>query len=329
MAEIEGFRWLVYTAGYTIVRARQREWPQSRDLVPMVCRPDDAGSETNLATPLDNPALFRRFADTPLDEDGVLQFANRYGLLGGHVTVETDVRLPPSTEFPRESFKTAEPVSAWLNSILRMRQVVALWDMLASGDTQGAQQVIVHDVNGLHFHSKPEWFVPDWRRPATSKSEKITSFAGEHLKAGDPIWYSMDSFGDLTSDALWAIAYITNKELDGKSRLDVNWRARRPVLSHQPQSLLGALWLQVAESINTGKRYRVCKTCDEWFELPLRGSRISREYCSDACRSKAYRGRQERAQALAAEGVEPKQIARQLDTTAAVVRKWLNFGKGK
>jgi hypothetical protein len=113
------------------------------------------------------------------------------------------------------------------------------------------------------------------------------------------------------------------------TRLLSDLKTGRQLLRHWPTCLASALWLQFAEAVALEKRYRVCKECGEWFEIPRRGARINREYWSNACRSKAYRERQERARTLAARGMAPKDIARELDTTVLVVRKWLKAGEGK
>ena len=132
--------------------------------------------------------------------------------------------------------------------------------------------------------------------------------------------------------AFGALGRITDRFLRGASgpRLEFDSELRIADLVQQPDDLGGALWLQFAKAIagspEDRTRFQVCKECGEWFALPARGSRLTREYCSDACRIRAFRGRQ--ARALAAEGKDPKDIARELDTTASVVKKWLKTGKG-
>jgi hypothetical protein len=56
-------------------------------------------------------------------------------------------------------------------------------------------------------------------------------------------------------------------------------------------TLLAALWLQFAQAIHGNKDYRACGACGRFFELDPAVARTNRLYCSDACRSKAYRTR--------------------------------------
>jgi hypothetical protein len=94
-------------------------------------------------------------------------------------------------------------------------------------------------------------------------------------------------------------------------------------LQVMPKNLLGALWLQLAEAIGGGKKFRQCDTCGGWFEVAPRHNRADRQFCTDACRSRAYRGRQDRARQLAAEGRRLPAIAKELGSDVKTVRKWV------
>jgi hypothetical protein len=95
----------------------------------------------------------------------------------------------------------------------------------------------------------------------------------------------------------------------------------------EPRSLLGALWAQFALAVIDEKSFRRCKTCLRWFELAPELARTNRNYCSEACRSKAYRGRKEWARELSAQGRTPEDIARELESEPETVRSWLTTTK--
>ncbi len=59
-------------------------------------------------------------------------------------------------------------------------------------------------------------------------------------------------------------------------------------------TLLGALWLQFMLAVDGQKQYRACATCGQFFELDPAVARTNRRYCSDACKSRAYRARRDR-----------------------------------
>src|SRR5262249_9802207 len=97
----------------------------------------------------------------------------------------------------------------------------------------------------------------------------------------------------------------TEKHPDG-----VHWTSERVHDTDRPSPTWGKTgrFCKFAEAISMNKRYRECKECGQWFEIPLRGARISREYCSTGCRSKAYRERQQRAYELHTQGKSFKEI---------------------
>lgn len=337
-------RWPVYTSGYQWIKDRQAGWSENYRPISMLLPADLSVVEDELPAswylPLtETPALFRTFADTMATEEGILKFANEYGMLGGNASV-----VPAGKEQldPKSGWHTcplAEPFRVWLNLIFSMRAVVALWDMLKARDLAGLEDCFSwQQDNHIHYQPRAFWLQPDWTAEEKIQElpEEPSWFEGEDIVAADPTFLTHDGWSRdrfrhqrdvvLIEAALLAIETITNRFLPGgvSSRILLDLKTGRPVLRHLPDSLDGVLWLQFAEAITAGKRFRTCKQCGKWFEIPLRGARNTREYCSNACRSMAYRGRQERAWQLHAAGKTPKEIAAELGSTAAQVKKWIS-----
>jgi hypothetical protein len=59
----------------------------------------------------------------------------------------------------------------------------------------------------------------------------------------------------------------------------------------RPEDLLDALWIQLALAIDGNQNLRPCAECHTWFRIETGGGRSDKEYCSDACRMRAYRRR--------------------------------------
>jgi hypothetical protein len=127
------------------------------------------------------------------------------------------------------------------------------------------------------------------------------------------------------------------QDLVDKQLTDIRVQARfqlvprprnQPPLHLVPSTLLGALWVQLAEAVSGDKVLHQCQACRRWFELSPETNRISRVYCSDACRSRAYRSRKERARELAAAGTPIRKIARMLDSDEQTVAGWVEGKEG-
>jgi hypothetical protein len=59
----------------------------------------------------------------------------------------------------------------------------------------------------------------------------------------------------------------------------------------RPPDLQHALWLQLSLAIDGAQNFKPCVVCGAWFRLEAGGSRSDKEYCTDACRMRAYRNR--------------------------------------
>jgi hypothetical protein len=90
-----------------------------------------------------------------------------------------------------------------------------------------------------------------------------------------------------------------------------------------PSNLLAALWLQLGQAITENKRLRSCSACGKWFELAPEHNRKSRYYCTEACRSRAYRDRKEKALRMKKRGKSAHEIADVLNSDVTTVEGWL------
>lgn len=102
-------------------------------------------------------------------------------------------------------------------------------------------------------------------------------------------------------------------------------RTQEPGLVIQPASLISAMWLQLTSALTGSKRFVACKFCRRPIELSTdqTGSRIDREFCSIACKTKDYRQRKRTARRLVNNGASAREIARQIGTNPATVEAWV------
>ena len=90
-----------------------------------------------------------------------------------------------------------------------------------------------------------------------------------------------------------------------------------------PSNLVGALWIQLSQSMTGERAFVRCKQCGRWLSISPDTHRTNRELCSERCKSAAYRTRKQRARELTAQGMKPAAIAREVGSTTKVVRGWL------
>ena len=126
---------------------------------------------------------------------------------------------------------------------------------------------------------------------------------------------------------LGAIQRATDPRLQQEVLTRLVFAGSKPRLNvvMEPQSLLGALWLQFAAAVDAGKSFAKCPRCGVPFEVSreIYGKRRSARFCSDRCRVAHYRGRIDRARQMEREGISLPRIARELNTRIATLRNWL------
>jgi len=148
-----GFRWHFAPGGYRWVD-QKAVYPADAphgDMVPgRVLLPIDplgpAAAEGVKYDPLAVSALFVTFANTPIDEEGLLGFANRFGCLGlarvADIYEEWPGTRPDASVAPAELVLTsgvravvpAERYATWREEVLAMKDSVDLWAMYANGE---------------------------------------------------------------------------------------------------------------------------------------------------------------------------------------------------
>ena len=204
-----------------------------------------------------------------------------------------------------------------------MHHLVRLWQAATDGDLGVLSEYI------------------KWKSDPTTKA--VTSVSYEEPTSGLGIMKPTRSFsliaselhrpelfgdftrGDYVGPALHALQAGINKILQKhpvNPRLLWDPNHRRMSLYLAPTSLLGAIWLQLAQAIQGNKQYRQCEQCLRWFEVGAQ-VREDAKFCKQSCRSKAYRERRKEARQLHESGLSFKEIAKRFDTKVTTVKGWI------
>lgn len=275
---------------------------------------------------VENP-LFLEFADANPTVEGMLGFTVKYWNLGpaADAWFSTPGRKNAHEVFGKVLVEGEPLAKVWGTHVRNMRSLTSLWLAMSYGDNDLLAQCITRERDAagqpvVYFTPPPE----DCERTSASARRKpersIISSVEIH-----PDWLKWFEEGDPIATAHRYLAAEVQRQLaiiPGK--LDLHWRRRQGFTLHfRAKSLLGQLWVSFAEAIAVGKKFRRCDGCQTWFEIAPDAARTHRRYCSESCRGKAYRGRQDRARQLYAQNRSFEEIAAELDSDVPTVKRWI------
>ena len=269
-------------------------------------------SESTPYQPLeDAPVLFRTFADVKHTENGVQEFAKRFGWLGtGDQIIETSRR-------GRRLLESGERLGYWRQAILTMREATALWDALLQDDRSALRKRITLTNQegggtdavyvGQHLRGVKA-VITNGRIRANWQRHLVGPLHKRYRRAG---WLQLQRF--------------VNKRLERNfaPRLLVG-ESDQPKVHLVPQHLHGALWWQFAQAVDSGRTHRHCDQCGQWVEISWStgGRRSHARFCSESCRVRHSQQKKRRAQGLWKDGVSVKEITERVDGREATVRRW-------
>jgi hypothetical protein len=328
LADQPRLSWTVPAGGYRWVPAEYLNSEGKKLVGPALVEAEPAAPRSPAASstaPEAHPALFLLVAAVPPDQDGVLAFANRYGNLGFHMEIRPLVH---------SGARTGVPLTVWLGTISDVQRLTALWGLIKRGE---------EDKLACYFSL----------RKAKGPAEDASVAFDSHPKAGKggapPLGFLplreeipvTDAGPELVEKARrgemlpLALRYL-QRELDAylyhsdaalEPRMGWDAGRLRPRLVFGYPTLAAAIWGELAKSVSEDRLFATCKECGTPFEVAPELARTNRRFCSNGCRSKAYRERQDRARRLFTARKTFEQIAEELDSDAATVKRWITGSK--
>jgi hypothetical protein len=255
---MDEFTWIVNLDGYEALRISDRNPPD--DIAGWLIAEKGPAVHRRVRSykPLLECAGFHRtFAATEPTISAAIAFTNRYGFLGDRIT---KILQLPTESGPFQNVR-GELLTDWYSECQALREALRLWDTISS-------------QNHHRFSSFGERHREEMRSESggASVSGDLTP-AGSHLQS-------------LVNTKIDELNINTRVVWD----LDRAWFKSALV----PQGLLGALWADLANAIGTNRgreAYQKCASCGMFFEKSTSKRRDAR-YCSDACKSRAYRHRE-------------------------------------
>lgn len=203
--------------------------------------------------PLEHTCLFHEFERTGTNKKAIKGFAGKYGSLR---RVESSVK-------------------EWRDEITQMQEAVWLWRSVTDENTRKLGDV-VHWSNGGVSYKPLKFDIPN----------EDSSLYG--FRRGEIIKPSKLFLSILVNNKIKNVkARLTQTDIKGPTHdLLGPWK-----LAMIPDSLLSAMWFQLARAIAENKLYRDCSWCNTPFEIATGKGRSDKQYCSDKCRQAASRDR--------------------------------------
>jgi hypothetical protein len=144
----------------------------------------------------------------------------------------------------------------------------------------------LHPIDHFFGHAVARWYVEIW-----DMKKAVALWAKEPSKASASklirLLERRDDDLPFVRDAPGTTAKVLLKE-------DPESVSTLPRICIRPSHLRDALWIQLALAIDGGLDIRGCVQCRRWFALEAGRGRSDKEYCSNACRMRAYRERKGR-----------------------------------
>jgi hypothetical protein len=304
-----GYRWILATPLPDPVLGSQPGVPQAPQPALVPVQADQAALTGSEPSEWD-PALFHAFAELKPDEEEILKFANRHGDLIGSMKLQPAEGADSGSGSPLYG----TPLLTWQFEIASMQRLVGLWQLLQQEDRE---RLALHiqwrkDREGglsVHFDSHPAGkggpSLGLKRTKAVIASGDTHPGLLETFEVGDPVvpgWSYLQEKID---------AHLSHAYEAGEVAADMAWdpRRKRPALRFAALTLRSAVWLQFADAVSSDRTFSRCRECGRWFEVAPDAARTHRRFCSNKCRSKAYRERQDRARQLFTAGKTFEEIA--------------------
>ena len=270
---IFAFQGRVHEAGYEwkegerletadAARNEGQDWNPTLLLYPCTLEGKPSWKEyERLYQPLEDTALFRNFADIPPSEAGILQFANRYGVLG---LPKKYSRRRSETSGEENLGYGRESIDEWIREVYIMRCMVSIIDRsneVISNSTLSYEEIAkLIQEHSAHLKTSSdlsnemnleEYFYSFLFFANQNQILHETLSIDTHMALPD---LSEDTGAHKTPievSAMYCLQYMVNEKLAKHAHMRLVWNKSESNLQFRlvPRSLLGLMWLQFANSV--------------------------------------------------------------------------------
>jgi hypothetical protein len=213
---------------------------------------------------------YLKFIQIPLNEVGIINFANNFGFLGDGITyfqheIDYEFYIEDNLLSPKRSFMDyGEFLDDWYKEITTMKDHFLLWKSIKDKNLDFMNKyIIVEERDIFHF----ERFVSP-----TLPNVEYTQVGG---------------FSGITEvDKVRNLEYLAKVFLErGFTKLKETYPSLKLEknkfhITHESQSLLAKMWFEFAQAVSNNSEFRQCESCGKFFSVgELKNSRRDRRFC--------------------------------------------------
>ncbi len=237
--------------------------------------------KTQMADLIDNDlllsegALHRRFmALKDNDNNGILKFVNKYGLLM-RTQMDYYILKNKSTGKIRQQ---GESVQFWRQMISKVAALVELWDMIRGEDNR-ITNIVKWSEKGISIYTQGNW--KDILSPSLGNMRLLSRWQKGDVK-GPILYYICIETGNFLTNTI-SPRVLPFAKLEISQFID---------------TLRAAIGVMFLMEISGRTKIIQCPICGGWIDAYRR----TKKFCSDACKQKKYRERKNVNEAQGKEG---------------------------
>jgi len=270
-------------------------------------------------------SLLEPFLRLDSTEEAIYEFATRFGYLSNPVRILKADLIP-------QTVIEGERISLWVNELQTLKNVFELFGAWRRKDTAELEKRIAWHFTAAQTVRIVEYIAPSGHRIPIADS-RFTNEQNRLKQFAEGDVYGPAIFNVQTSVNRYLLENTATQlywgmEFAGESRRFVGLEPDRhsPSLFLVPTNLLGAIWLQFANMINSRCGMRRCIICGNLFAIGG-GRQTARRKDARCCSNRCRWGQRKRARDLFREGYSLKEIAKILEAKQTIVKGWVGRSK--
>ena len=259
----------------------------------LIKKPETTGFHRNKVLE-QHTKLFIEFSEIELSQEGILRFADKYGMLTHGEALFTPKYSHKEGE--GEPWKHGvgallhqkkgliyagvygESFSFWKREIEHIKQTIQFWEWY-KGENVAALRKVVYwtddwkavkytwgDKDTLSNYTKAKDYIKDYEAKDIKFQSSSNDIASNEIS---PKIFSTFMHGDLLLPAQYLVQSRINNKLNKHiTKTKLLWNNKNKlVLYLMPETLLGAIWFQFARAAAGEREYRRCSICDQLADV--------------------------------------------------------------